>query len=40
MWCLFMKCNWWFISNIETRSIRVGLYQCSRCKTISLGSAR
>jgi len=32
MQCLFKQCNWIYIGN--------GIYQCTNCKTISMGANR
>jgi hypothetical protein len=44
MMCLFFKCRWFFIANAERNGPRgleqCGLYQCTRCKTLSIGSPR
>lgn len=34
--CLFRQCRWRFLFNMPTG----GVYQCTSCKTISLGSFR
>jgi len=34
MRCLFRACKWVFICNVAG----LGLYQCQRCKTLSVGS--
>lgn len=40
--CLFLQCNWlWhFNSDDAPTDGRVGVYQCTRCKTISIGAPR
>lgn len=43
--CLFFPCRWIHIMNADDSlapldSYSVGLYQCTRCKTISIGSPR
>ena len=45
--CHFMRHRWIFIANFDLPSrecnqgrIEVGLYQCTRCKEISLGASR
>jgi len=32
MECLFKRCNWIYVGN--------GLYQCTKCKTVSIGADR
>lgn len=46
--CLFRKCRWLHVMNVRgdnfighdnrKRDAHAGLYQCSRCKTVSIGS--
>lgn len=42
--CIFVPCNWLWHFNaqegLEPSDSAVGVYQCSRCKTISIGSRR
>lgn len=43
--CWFQQCNWLHQFNavqraLEARPVEVGVYQCSRCKTISVGAPR
>lgn len=40
--CLFRPCEWWFLGNVPNtrRQGAYGLYQCCRCKTVSLGSPK
>ncbi len=43
--CLFFPCRWIHIMNADDSidpqgRYSVGLYQCTRCKTISIGSTR
>ena len=45
MLCLFFQCRWRYVMNADDsldplNSYSVGLYQCTRCKTISIGSPR
>ena len=44
MLCWFLPCRWWHITNTDDSTDplwgRVGLYQCTRCKAISIGSPR
>lgn len=45
MLCLIFPCRWRYIINTDDslaplESWSVGLYQCTRCKTISIGSPR
>ena len=45
--CLFMPCNWELITNIyvyvgadlKSGPVKRGLWQCSRCRQLSLGRA-
>lgn len=37
--CLFLQCRWRFVADVLNRRGDIaGLYQCPRCKTLSLGS--
>ena len=43
--CLFSPCNWIWHFTVKTEGMdrpiaSVGIYQCSRCKTISIGRPR
>lgn len=44
--CWFAPCRWVYMCNVErwfmsTNDVRLcGLYQCSRCQTLSIGSAK
>jgi hypothetical protein len=42
MWCTFRPCNWVWKFNGTDPTIKTifGVYQCSRCKTISTGASR
>ncbi len=45
MLCLIFPCRWFHIMNADDsldplESWSVGLYQCTRCKTISIGAPR
>lgn len=35
--CIFRPCRWWHVANLDDDT---GLYQCWRCKTMSIGSTR
>jgi hypothetical protein len=38
--CLFLQCRWRFIVNADNDTHEYGIYQCTRCKNISIGSPR
>ena len=42
--CWFSQCRWWHIGNVlpptPAEGDGYGLYQCHRCKTLSIGSQR
>lgn len=44
--CLFRQCRWRFLFNVKRHYLGggssglMGIYQCTSCKTVSLGSAR
>jgi len=43
MLCWFFACRWLHLCNVEHSSaVRapVGLYQCLRCKTVSVGAVK
>lgn len=42
MRCWFFKCKWLHKFNVENPHTvgRAGVYQCTRCKTLSVGSPR
>lgn len=43
--CWFLQCEWWHHFNtvqraLEANPVEVGVYQCRRCKSISIGAPR
>jgi hypothetical protein len=38
--CMFRECRWVWHFNAEASGLILGVYQCSRCKTISIGAPR
>lgn len=40
--CIFAQCNWIWHFNVENPQTvgSAGVYQCTRCKTISIGATR
>jgi hypothetical protein len=40
--CLFIPCRWRFHFNVpaDSEARPMGVYQCDRCKTLSVGWAR
>jgi hypothetical protein len=44
--CIFRQCNWIWYFNAKAHEFNpapyetVGVYQCTRCKTISIGAPR
>lgn len=45
MMCWFFQCRWLHLFNavqraFEANPVEAGIYQCSRCKTVSIGAPR
>jgi hypothetical protein len=38
--CIFMQHKWMWVVDFMHRYGEVGLYQCQRCRTISIGATR
>lgn len=38
--CLFRLCHWIWHFNAEAGGITTGVYQCGRCKSLSIGAPR
>lgn len=38
--CLFSACRWLHLFNVKDAENNFGVYQCSKCKTVSIGSSR
>jgi hypothetical protein len=40
--CIFRACRWTFLTNVMQSHLghSCGLYQCARCKTVSVGWVR
>lgn len=38
--CWFRLCSWRHLFNVRDAENNFGVYQCRRCKTVSIGSSR